>query len=420
MRADADRLRWASARSREILAEEGPGSLVRRGTRFVRYRVPGLGGPKGAARLAYTPLTPDQARDWPVSLVLHGIRDLPQCFRYRLLQKLEAADAVGIPALLSEPTNMPDAMARLQLARVLVLYRVPWSEPLVALVADARRLGVPVVYELDDLVHRQELVAANPNLATVPGPLRVAVERGAASYLRALRLADHALASTVPLAADMAREVPGRTWVIENGIDLDMRRIMEGIAVDRAAGRLRDATDGRVVVAYGSGSRAHDADLAVAADGLARLMRQDPRVHLALVGPVAVPDALAGLGDRVSRHTELPFPEYLRLLAQADITVAPLLAAPFNEHKSQVKYLEAGLAGVPLVASPAVYSRYVQPDRTAVLASTTDEWFEALRRLADDPGARARLAGAAREHVAQWHVERSPAEQLRTFLAEVI
>ena len=298
-------------------------------------------------------------------------------------------------------------MNKLALAAVLVLYRVAWSPQAARLVQEARRLRVPVVFETDDAVHRRDLAENNVNLQTLPPRLRRQVVAGSDLFLRTLQASDHAIASTEPLAADLARFVDGDVFVVENGIDSSMRAVGRGIVAERSRGWLRPVAPDAVTLCYGSGSRAHDRDFELAAPALARLMAARPDVHLRLLGPVRLPDVLAPVAGRISRARDLmPYPVYLREMARCDIALAPLLPGEFNEAKSQVKYLEAGLVGLPLVASPTVYRRYVEDGSTGCLAATSGEWYAALDRLTSDRAARLAMGEAASSHVRRWDVER--------------
>ena len=234
--------------------------------------------------------------------------DPPQCWHYRVQQKVEACQAAGIPMRVVQPHHLDELIAALQVASLLIVYRQPMNIHLPNIIAEAHRLGIPVVYEADDIVYRTDLVAANPNLATLPADLREAVIKGAADYEAALRACDAVLASTAPLAADMERFVAGPAAVVDNGIDAIMSSMARGIEVDRAAGRLRSpgVDDGQVVIAYGSGSRAHDLDLAVAAAPLAAVLAAHGHVRLRLIGPLALPSELAPFADRIERMELLP------------------------------------------------------------------------------------------------------------------
>ena len=421
-----EKLRWAVNRSREIARTEGAAGVVTHARGYAKKR---FGRPD--------PWPPVDARDndfHGMVLMVAG-RDPVQCWHYRVEQKLQAFAELGVPFEVVDPADHDGAMNALQLASCLIVYRQAHSRNLVELVTEARRLAVPVVYEADDIVYRQDLVEANPNLATLPADLQKAVIDGAAGYAEGLALADAVLASTELLAADMLAHLPprpatatigaapplravGRSAVVDNGIDEAMWSIQRGIDVERASGRIRTGADGLVVIGYGSGSRAHDHDLAIVAPALAQVLAAHDNVRLRLFGPLALPPQLARFTERVERFPLLPAGEFLWEMAHCDVAIAPLADVPFNRYKSQVKYLEAGLLRLPFVASPTVYANYVIPGRTGLIADDQQEWQEALTALVGNPQLRRDMGEAAAEHVQQWSVSTSTTAQLQNMLAD--
>ena len=335
------------------------------------------------------------------SAVILARNELPQCYHYRVEQKLELLRQIGVPALVADPRDMRASMSALQSAAILIVYRRPRDRDLSTLISEARRLRIPVVFESDDAVFDVALLRTNPNVEELPSILRWRLARGVRGYARALSEAEHALASTESLRLSMARRVPGSAFLVENGIDAQMRRFEREPVPDQE----------RVRIGYGSGSMAHDADLGVAAPMLARVLARFPQVGLVLMGPVRPPEVLREFDGRIEIHPLLPYPRYLEVLQGIDIAIAPLVPAPFNQYKSHVKYLEAGLTGSAFVGSPTVYERYVEHGRTGLLARE-DEWFDALRQLIESPDRRMKIALEGHRDVRRWHLDQRPKAQM--------
>ncbi len=400
--------RFGQRRVREVYAVEGARAVVRRGRhwwrkRSVLQRAQGLpGGRVGVS-----------ATSWPPSVLAVAERSIPQCYHYRVDQKRQILAGLGVPFDDVGLDDLEEAISRLQLAGMLIVYRLADSPALRLLLDEAHRLRVPVVYDVDDLVYRREATEANPNLHTLPAQLRSAVIAGSERYADGLRLADVNLASTAALAADMTALNGRPGLVLDNGIDEGM------LALERQL-RERPKPGGPITALYGSGSRAHDHDFAQAAEGLAAWLASNPGTRLHAVGPVRLPEALQQVSGQIVRTREpLEYPEYLTLLHASTIALAPLSPDHFNTFKSQVKYLESALAGTPLIASPTVYRDYVDDGRTGLLAEPSD-WGTALTRLAGDRRLRERLATAAREDVRRWELPNLPTTQMRALLEAVV
>ena len=105
------------------------------------------------------------------------------------------------------------------------------------------------------------------------------------------------------------------------------------------------------------------------------------------------------------------YPDTLRA-ARFDIGLSPLADDAFNAAKSNVKWLEYSACAVATVASPVhPYRASIVHGETGLLASTPDEWYDALALLVHDAARRRRLAAAAEEAAwQQWSAEtQSPA-----------
>ncbi|HEX8216334.1 MAG TPA: glycosyltransferase family 4 protein [Allosphingosinicella sp.] len=83
-----------------------------------------------------------------------------------------------------------------------------------------------------------------------------------------------------------------------------------------------------------------------------------------------------------------------------DIGIMPLLDLPFQNGKCGYKLIQYMACGVPVIASPVGVNReIVSHGENGFLASTSEEWAEALRRLLSDPELRRRMGEAGRRRV---------------------
>jgi len=91
--------------------------------------------------------------------------------------------------------------------------------------------------------------------------------------------------------------------------------------------------------------------------------------------------------------------DYLRLLHNCDICLQPLDDTKFNRYKSDIKFVEAGAGGLAVVASPTVYSDYIEDGKTGLIANTPKEWERALSKLAQNSDYRKQLGHNAKQYV---------------------
>ena len=246
--------------------------------------------------------------------------------------------------------------------------------------------------EVDDIIFDEPVYRANGNLETLDAALRENLLDGVRLYRRAMLACDKAIASTDHLAAVMRQAGVPETLVIENALDAETL----DAAVSLRARRTARAESEDVLIVYGSGTKTHDVDFAAAAPALVRLMSERPEIHLRIVGELALPPEIDAFGARVERFEAKDYRTWLALLSEADIALAPLEDTVFNDAKSNIKFLEAAVLGIPSVSSPRANSRAAIVDgETGLLAEEWPAWFDALDRLADDAGLRRRIGEAA-------------------------
>lgn len=319
---------------------------------------------------------------------------LPQCVRYRIEQKLEQLAAVGYSANAVSWTDPQAARQALAFHDQVIFYRVPAFPQVVRLIAMARMLGKVTFYEIDDLIFDP---IYPPPIESYGGFVDSSeyldLVKGAALFRAAAQLCDFGIASTHPLVEHLRNVVrSGRCFLHRNGLDRFSPINLEIPARPDDAG---------INIFYGSATRAHNSDfIDEALPALMRVLEEEPRARLTIAGHLRLPD---GVGDRLSgRLLELPMTsdlnQYWRALADSDINLAVLLPDVMTDCKSELKWLEAGVLGIPSVVSATRNYRDVISDgQDGLLASGPEGWYAALSQLVSDPGLRRRIGSSARQ-----------------------
>jgi glycosyltransferase involved in cell wall biosynthesis len=300
---------------------------------------------------------------------------------------------------------------------LIVLHRFPYCTAVERLLDAARKASVKTAFEADDLVFVPGIGRWVDGVRHLEGPERPLYDEGLERYAASYSACDAFIGATSFLAGLRAFG-PKPSIVVPNLLGGEQVAAASRI---RAARRKRTRAD-ELSICYGAGTRTHDRDLASIASALAEVMRSHAHVRLDLVGPVELPSELEGLGDRVRLLPIKPWEEWWGTLAGSDIALAPLEERnPYCRSKSGLKYLEAGVLGIPLVASRIDgYEEILEEGRTGWLASGHDEWVDCLSRLVGDSEVRRAIGSRAREDVLERHCTAACSERTLAALEALV
>ncbi len=313
--------------------------------------------------------------------------------------------AESLPARLFdvEVLNGDEAQERVrQLDRtdILWIWRADWSTKLGEVITFAKRAGAKIVFDIDDLMFRPELAKTeiidgirSQNLTEEQ------VRRHYSSVQMTLGVADYGSAPTSVLASEL-RAFFKPTAVIPNGFNQQTLQTSKLAVLARESAK----EDGLFRIGYASGSRTHQRDLALVSKAIANVLAQYDSARLVLFKLTIDLDEFPELKARENQIEwrdlvslqNLPY-EYARF----DVNLAPLeVGNPFCEAKSELKYFEAALVGVPTIASPtAPFQKAIRHGETGFLAATENEWISVMRQLLEDANLGRRIAAEARREV---------------------
>lgn len=90
----------------------------------------------------------------------------------------------------------------------------------------------------------------------------------------------------------------------------------------------------------------------------------------------------------------------IEAIASGDVGISWIPDDLWSRGKCGLKVLQYQAAGLPVVANPiGVHPEMIEPGVSGSLATTADEWVEAIKALANDPDTRRRMGRAARASV---------------------
>lgn len=358
---------------------------------------------------------------------------VPHPIRYRVTHQADQLESMGISTAVVNAWELLDDHVRC--ARTFIVFRCPYFEGLDNFVRLAHASNKKVFFDIDDLVIDTKYTDQIPYVAAMGPEDRAVYDDGVRRYGQAMMLCDGVITTTDQLAEELRGYLDlvfvNRNVASQDMVGLSLRALSErdGLALKaeedvseaererwEVAHALREGHRG-FTLGFFSGSITHNPDLELITPALLRLMRAHDDVYLQVVGEIEPPADFVGLEDRVTVRPFLPWQDLPDLLANIDVNLAPLEDTIFNRAKSENRWVEAGLVGVPTVASNVgALADAITQGVDGLLCDTADDWYEALERLYADEGLRHELGEAARVECMAHHVTVTSGRALADFI----
>lgn len=323
-------------------------------------------------------------------IALIGDLNLPQCRKYRVEQLAEFWRARNVDVAFAHYQDVPRCVAILQDATHLMEYRLQ-TLPVTAMYRyEARRLRLPVLYDLDDPLFSISAYETYENMKAVEPALKSHFVAEAPKYLEMMNGADMLSVST-PGMAEHTRLLTARPVHMRRNF-ADRATLEEGTRAMQAP----RPDDGAFRVCFASGSRGHEVDFAQIADQVSTFLKGAESRRLMILGHFETKLLPEALRARVETHAFSDYARYLVTLARADCMITPLTDDIFNRCKSAVRVIDAASVGVPsVVGTVGDMANMVIPGETGLIARNAEDWLCALETLAQ-PGRAATMGKAAR------------------------
>ncbi len=309
---------------------------------------------------------------------------------YRIVAPFQALTRAGlaqchaIPAISPRRVRLPTLIELERINPDTLVLHAPLSDLHLELLRQTKRFSkTRRIFTMDDLVtYRAAGHEIYPNVA---------------SRLRqALTLCDRLIVTTEPLAA-LCRGMISDIVVLPNYLEAALWESLTPLAgvvplagAAPLAGALPLTRQGQKPRVGWAGAQQHHADLEWLADLIEATADEIEWVFFGMC-----PDRIKPHAKEVHEWVR-PFEAYAKKLAglNLDLAIAPLAATPFNEAKSNLRLLEYGVLGIPVVCTDITPYRDAPVKR---VENTPRAWIEAIRERINDLDATVK-EGAALKH----------------------
>jgi glycosyltransferase involved in cell wall biosynthesis len=325
---------------------------------------------------------------------------------YRCVNQSESAGLLGLKTTIVSQDN-PYLLAMTKKFSVFVFQRVVVNESIQEVLTSIAKAGKRVVFETDDLVFDPAYLSQMDYYRFMGEEERGWYENGIGREILEKNFVTNCLVSTDFLAEVMRSKYPDKKVLVAyNTLGTAQVKLAEETLVRKE--KLR-SDDGRIRIGYFSGSRSHNKDFDVVAPVLLALLQRDKRVVLRVVGHLDIGQEFEIVKNQIEVISFVSLRKLSELIATVDINIVPLETEnSFCLAKSAIKYMEAGVLGVPTIASATPdFARCICDGENGLLAHNMSEWETKLAQCIDDKVLRERLGEAARANVLAYHTTRS-------------
>jgi len=304
---------------------------------------------------------------------------LPQCKKYRVMQKYEAFRNAGILVSFSNWLDQTRCLSMLQTATHVVFYRVPQHKFTQAYLDEARRLGLKVIYEIDDPIFDLDVYSENSGLDFLSKKEKAGLLESAADYAAFMQKCDYMIASTPGLQDLMSRRFAVTSVLWRNLVDAETREAAKITNELRKLNTAPSHDNSTFVLGYMSGSRAHEANFRTISSQIAKIMGAYENIRFKIVGHLELGKEFEPFKDRIDKVPFVSYDIYIRELGGVNLNLVPLTIDGFNECKSAIRYLEASLLKIPtLVSSVGDFKSIIDNGQNGFLLESYDDWYEKM------------------------------------------
>lgn len=266
----------------------------------------------------------------------------------------------------------------------------------------AKKLGIPVVCDVDDFYHH--LQPSNPGYASW-NPATLYTYR----TVQCLQNCDAIISATEALAREYFLYCP-KIYIVPNYIDKELWDVP-----------IKQKNDGIIRIGW-AGGQAHILDLRMlkyVIEDTVRKYKGKIKFETMGIGEKDMKSILnlnlrkdkcdnCGYEGEVHYQLGEEIQNYPPVLASFgwDIVVAPCVDNSFNKMKSDLKFKEYCTLGLPGIYSAIEpYTSSVYDSETGIIAKDYDDWIWGLETLIDHPDERQRIGRNARKEVEKFWIE---------------
>lgn len=297
---------------------------------------------------------------------------------------------------------------------ILTVCRVRWNHELQMLIDRAKQCGIPVVFDVDDLVYHLEYFPLLSNTISVDfrqnGEMYYDFWFAQMGRLELAAMQADGFIGTNPFLCETLKERFHKVeYVIPNILNTEQVRASELCREQKKGSKKTPFSLG-----YFSGSPTHINDFKTIYLEIMQLLKDYDDMVLDVVGHMEFPLEMKELinAGRVRFTKPVDFIKLQEKVASVDVNLVPLVDNTFTNCKSELKFFEAALVDTVTCATPTyTYANAIEHGKTGFLCRPT-QWYETIRDIYEGKYNLAQINQDARAYVLQRYYGQNTVKQI--------
>lgn len=322
--------------------------------------------------------------------VLFVVEEVTFSSRYRVDHLREQLVYQGIT---SDCLTMKEALKEdLQKYENIVVYRASQPKQVRKLVGMAKKHSKQVFYDIDDFIFEYDCIK---ELEFLRHEEYNNFKEYCDKIKKTMMQCDAYITSTNALAEQISKSMKSdKVYINRNIASAEM-------AVISLADKCHVKKDSeKIVLGYFSGTKTHDKDFEMIKDVLLNILEKHSYVYLRMGGQIKLSNEFTPYIKRIETFEFVSWKQLPKLIAEVDINLMPLENSVFHTCKSENKWQEAALVGVPTIASyNSELAWAITDNENGFLCKDNKEWEDKLEKLIVDEQLRNKIASCAHEKV---------------------
>jgi len=261
---------------------------------------------------------------------------------------------------------------------VVIFQRAIWDIKIENFLYLAKRKGIPVIYDIDDLIVNPKYVPIYLNNLGILADGEASHDvhfNFASKYYAVASKCDGFITTNKFLANIIIKDFSKPVWIIPNFLNREQE------LHSRLIRERRQKDESKFLMGYFSGSPSHRYDLEIALDSVKELLEKYDDIYFKIVGFIDIPQKLREYGDRIIQSPFVSYQDLQYEIGEVDLNLVPLQNNMFNNCKSELKFFEAGIVEVPSCCSPTfVYKKNIRDGENGFLCKES-EWFSKIEKI---------------------------------------